>query len=157
MLGQTYDTAAPAGYKSAENFGVRWERDTMEINEDDGGTTLYIRAVNLGSGELIAMCKATIVYDAATDTHHLDALTSSDVVDTGEMTQDEKSVLVQDAITFMQGTGNFTPPTEADWTNAAATAKVEHVPEPISRSSLIQKVSRFALLTFHITVVKSGR
>lgn len=130
MLGQTYDTAAPAGYKSAENFGVRWERDIMEINEDDGGTTLYIRAVNLSSGELIAMCKATIVYDAATDTHHLDTLTSSDVVDTGEMTQEEKSALVQDAITFMQGTGNFTPPSEADWTNAAATAKVEHVPEP---------------------------
>ena len=72
MLGQTYDTAVPAGYKSAENYGVRWERDTMEINEDDGGTTLYIRAVNLSSGELIAMCKATIVYDEATDTHHLD-------------------------------------------------------------------------------------
>ena len=109
MLGQTYDTAAPAGYKSAENFGVRWERDTMEINEDDGGTTLYIRAVNLSSGELIAMCKATIVYDAATDTHHLDTLTSSDVVDTGEMTQEEKSALVQDAITFMRGDGEFHP------------------------------------------------
>lgn len=130
MLGQTYDTAVPAGYKSAENYGVRWERDTMEINEDDGGTTLYIRAVNLSSGELIAMCKATIVYDEATDTHHLDTLTSSDVVDTGEMTQEEKSSLVQDAITFMQGTGNFTPPSEVDWANAAAAAKVEHVPEP---------------------------
>lgn len=130
MLGQTYDTAVPAGYKSAEDYGVRWERDKMEINEDNGGTTLYIRAVNLSSGELIAMCKATIVYDASTDTHHLDTLTSSDVVDTGEMTQEEKSALVQDAVSFMQGTGNFTPPNEADWTNAAGTAKVEHVPEP---------------------------
>ena len=110
MLGQTYDTAGPLPGTSplrilaSGGSGTQWK-----INEDDGGTTLYIRAVNLGSGELIAMCKATIVYDAATDTHHLDALTSSDVVDTGEMTQDEKSVLVQDAITFMQGTGNFTP------------------------------------------------
>lgn len=130
MLGQTYDTAAPAGYQSVDNYGVRWERDELEINEDNGGTTLYIRAVNLSSGELIAMCKATIVYDESTDTHHLDTLASSDVVDTGEMTQEEKSALVQDAITFMQGTGNFTPPNEADWTTAASTAKVEHVPEP---------------------------
>lgn len=130
MLGQTYDTAVPAGYKSVEDYGVRWERDEMEINEDNGGTTLYIRAVNLSSGELIAMCRATIVYDADTDTHHLDKLTSSDVADTGEMTQEEKSVLVQDAIAFMQMTDNFNPPSETDWTNAAATAKVEHIPEP---------------------------
>lgn len=130
MLGQTYDTAAPARYKSAESYGVRWERDEMEINDDNGGTTLYIRAVNLSSGELIAMCKATIVYDASTDTHHLGTLTSSDVVDTGEMTQEKKSALVQDAINFMQGTGNFTPPAEANWTNAAASAKVEHISRP---------------------------
>ena len=129
----------------------------MEINEDDGGTTLYIRAVNLSSGELIAMCKATIVYDAATDTHHLDALTSSDVVDTGEMTQDEKSVLVQDAITFMQGRGISPRPLRLTGRTLRLRPRLNTCRSPISRSSLIQKVSRFALLTFHITVVKSGR
>ena len=130
MLDQTYDTAVPAAYEDAENYGVRWEQDVLEVNEDDGGTTLYIRAINLSNGKLLAMCKVTIVYDAFSDTHYLSSLTSSDVVDTGEMSLADKSALVEAAVTFMQGTGNFSPPSEESWTAAMETAKVEHVPAP---------------------------
>lgn len=130
LLSQTYDTAAPAGYKSEDDYGARWERDVLELNQDDGGTTLYIRAVNVSNGQLVAMCKAIIAYDKARDTYFLSQLISSDVVDTGEMSMTEKAALVQKAKDFMMGTGNFTPPDENYWTSAIETAKVEHVPGP---------------------------
>lgn len=129
MLGETYDTAAPAAYVDAENYGIRWENDPLGINTDDGGTTLYVRAVNLNSGQLIAMCRATIVHDKENNTYELSSLTSSDVVDTGEMTAEEKADLAKRAVEFMTVQNIVTPP-EGSWDKAQANAKVEIVPTP---------------------------
>lgn len=126
LLGETYDTAVPAAYVDQENFGVCWKRDPLSATEDGDNTTLYIRAVNLSSGQLIAMCRATITHDTATDSYSLTSLTSSDVVDTGEMTAEEKASLAEQAVQFMVAQNIVMPPN--GWSDAQAAAMVEHVP-----------------------------
>lgn len=125
LLGETYDTAIPAAYVSSENYGVRWERDPL-AEQDNGETTLYIRAVNLGNGQPLALCRATVVYDENTNSYSLATLTSADVVDTGEMTEEEKDSLVEQAVQFMVAQ-NIVNPTEG-WSAAKESALVEHVP-----------------------------
>lgn len=129
MLDETYDTAAPAAYADAENFGVRWENDPLGINTDNGGATLYIRAVNLNSGRLIAMCRATITYDKTRNTYELTDLKSSDVIDTGEMSAEAKADLAKRAVEFMEAQSIVTPP-EGSWNSAQENARVEKVPTP---------------------------
>lgn len=126
LLGETYDTAIPAAYKNAENYGIRWEHDPLAENKDSGGTTLYIRAVNMSNGQPLALCRATIAYDAESNSYTLATLTSADVVDTGEMSIEEKADLVDQAVQFMVSQNSVT--LSEGWASAKAGAKVEHVP-----------------------------
>lgn len=129
LLGQTYDTAVPAAFEDQTAYGVRWKNDHLVDGIINGGTTLYIRAVNLCNGRLLAICQAEIAYDEAAGEYYLASLRDADVLVTGELDEETRDKLVLDAAHFMQDTGNFLTDAE-NWTAAIASAKVEKVPKP---------------------------
>ena len=64
-----FNTAVPAAFHNTVDYGVKWSRSELQLNDDDGGTVLYIRIVQINTGKLLAVCKATITYDPATNSH----------------------------------------------------------------------------------------
>ena len=80
-----FNTAVPAAFHNTVDYGVKWSRSELQLNDDDGGTVLYIRIVQINTGKLLAVCKATITYDPATNSHSLISLTDNNITVTGEL------------------------------------------------------------------------
>ena len=48
-----FNTAVPAAYHNTVDYGVKWSRSELQLNDDDGGTVLYIRIVQINTGKLL--------------------------------------------------------------------------------------------------------
>lgn len=129
LLQESFNWATSARFVDAQNYGVMWCRDELSNDYDNGGTTLYIRAIRLHTGRLLAICRVSIMYDSSSDTHYIGKIESNDVVDTGEMTKEEKQALAQQAVDAMRAS-NHVATGDEEWAKAAASAKIEHIAEP---------------------------
>ena len=127
--GEKFNTAMPADYKDASDYGVKWSRSKLQLNNDDGGTVLYIRIVQINTGTLLAVCKATITYDPATDSHSLTSLTDNNIKTTGELdgTGENADDLAAQAIEYLKTEGGMST-AEENWEKAAKSYIIEKVP-----------------------------
>lgn len=99
ILDRLYDNVIPSTVRSAEDYGVRWCDDKLKDGTNDG-TTIAIRAVNLASGTLVAMCDATIEYDEDSNSYSLTRLASSDVKYNSELDDSSRTNIVNKAAEF---------------------------------------------------------
>jgi hypothetical protein len=131
IVDRTYDTLVPAIYKDPENYGIRWKNDPMYDGNLSTGTTLYIRAVRLFDGYLVAICRAEIVYDQATNTYRLASLYNADVRNTGELPDAERDRILNDAVDFIRNPERgpvVSYENQAYWDEALKLAKIERRP-----------------------------
>lgn len=91
-LETVFDVAKPATYVNNEEYGVLWTDNRMGTNRQ--GTEIYIRAVDLGSGDIMGTYKATITYNKNSDTYALTALENTDTLYTGYLTPTERTELL---------------------------------------------------------------
>lgn len=106
-VGRTYDFLIPSQTISASDYGGRWFNDPFEDGVLDTGTELYIRAIQLNredytGGTLLAVLKATVSFDASSNTYSLAGFESNDVRETGALSEDERVSIVIDAISFIR-------------------------------------------------------
>lgn len=102
ILNRTYDTLNPAIYRSDEEYGARWANDPL--NTTDGNIHhsdhIYIRAVEIASGNILAVMKLTISW--VDDHFEMVSLESNDVYDTKEMSEADRAAAVDRAIEFLR-------------------------------------------------------
>lgn len=99
IVDRLYSSVVPVRYIDQEHFGVRWCDDKME-DDTNSGTTIAIRAVNLKTNELVAICDAVIDYDEKNNSYSLMALKSGDVKDNKELDDTSRSNIVNKAASF---------------------------------------------------------
>lgn len=99
LLDRLYDNVTPSTVRDSENYGVRWCDDKMKDGENDG-TTIAIRAINLRSGAIVAMCDAVIDYDKETNSYSLSKLASSDVKYNSELDDTSRTNIINKAAEF---------------------------------------------------------
>ncbi len=92
----------PATYKDGKNFGIAWANDILYDGFQNEGTTLYIRVYNLDEiRHLIALCRVNIEYDQARGCYYIESVTGGDVLNTGEVTEEERTELVNRSIDLL--------------------------------------------------------
>lgn len=96
LTGQTFDTLIPARYRGEDDFGCRWKNNIYfdGASGSDADTSLYIRAVDLKGQYVLAVLRAEIKYNAATETFGLTRLSDNDVSATGELSLDAAAAAV---------------------------------------------------------------
>lgn len=99
IVDRFYSDVIPANYVDEENYGVRWADDKLKDGKNDG-TTIAIRAVNLNSGELVALCDVVIKYDEENNAYFIESIKSSDVKDNKELDDESRANLVAKAAEF---------------------------------------------------------
>ena len=124
-----FNTAVPAAFHNTVDYGVKWSRSELQLNDDDGGTVLYIRIVQINTGKLLAVCKATITYDPATNSHSLTSLTDNNITVTGELdgTGESADDLAAQAVEYLKTKGGIAA-TDENWKKAAKSCIIEKVP-----------------------------
>ena len=124
-----FNTAVPAAYHNTVDYGVKWSRSELQLNNDDGGTVLYIRIVQINTGKLLAVCKATITYDPTTNSHSLTSLTDNNITATGELdgTGESADDLAAQAVEYLKTKGGIAA-TDENWKKAAKSCIIEKVP-----------------------------
>ena len=108
---------------------MKWSRSELQLNDDDGGTVLYIRIVQINTGKLLAVCKATIAYDPATNSHSMTSLTNNNITATGELdgTGESADDLAAQAVEYLKTKGGIAA-TDENWKKAAKSCIIEKVP-----------------------------
>ena len=102
-------------FSDERDYGVRWT-DEYHGAESGGGSTLFVRAVNLTSGALICVCDIEICYDVQEDVYYLFGIHSADVSQTGELDPVQRSELVEKALLFAEDKLEITL-NDTDWSN----------------------------------------
>lgn len=97
-----HDQLKPASYRDDKNFGISWTNDYLEDGMMDTGCTVYLRAVSLRGGKLLATLKATIEFNTDTSTYELTALDNADVSATGELTEEQRTGLLEAAFALAE-------------------------------------------------------
>lgn len=121
--GRDYSLMTPASYRGESEYGAKWQGSMNE------GTKLYIRAIRLNDGVLLAICRADIIYSESKGTYELVSLYSADATSTGELSVTDRDTIVWDAIDFMTSDkGPNVGLADADWESEASLAKVEKIP-----------------------------
>lgn len=132
MLGRTYDLCSKASFTDGLDYGVKWQSD---INES---ATLYIRAISLDEntfGSIVATVCVDIEYDDKTEQTSISRIYDSDVRDTGELSSDDRTALITDAVDYLTNVDRFRRAitfeifTEDMWDVATSQAVVEKVPQ----------------------------
>ncbi len=92
----------PATYKDKKNFGIAWANDILYDGFQNEGATLYIRVYNLDEmRHLIALCRVNIEYSPERSCYYIESVTGGDVLNTGEVTEEERAELVQRSIDLL--------------------------------------------------------
>lgn len=98
VIKRTYEELIPATYTDAVNFGVAWKKDILDGAESGSDITVFIRAIDLGLGDMLASFAATIKYDAATQGYMLNEVHGTDVRSTGlYLSEEDRGALLNDA------------------------------------------------------------
>lgn len=102
ILDRTYDTLNPAVYRSEDEYGARWSYDPLAVVNSSGHETahVYIRAVEIASGNILAVLKLTISWVG--DHYEMTSLESNDVYDTHEMSGADRDLAVDRSIEFLK-------------------------------------------------------
>lgn len=99
IIDRLYSNVVPVRYVDEDNYGIRWSDDMLE-DDTNSGTSIALRAVNLKTGALVALCDAVIEYDEENNSYSLTALKSSDVKDNKELDDESRANLVKKAAEF---------------------------------------------------------
>lgn len=99
--GRDYDLMVPAAFTSEKEYGLRWKNNPMSDGKSDTGTQIYLRAIRLSDGMIVASCRADILYDSKSDLYMIGTISSNDVSDTKDLTEDERNAIVSDAFDFI--------------------------------------------------------
>lgn len=132
ILGRTYDRLVPAGWTDSERYGVRWVDSPAFGGLPHDGDVLHVLAVRVSDGTLMGAGRADIVYDYPTDTYCIRNFRNSDVLYTGELSEEWRDRLYNDAVAFLQ-TGNdrfHIGFTGTDWDEIRQFAVIEKLNRP---------------------------
>lgn len=99
IIDRLYDNLIPITCEDENQYGVRWADNELQ-DGNNGGTTISIRAVNLATGAIVAMCDAVIEYDSKDNTYEIAELKSSDVKDNKELDDTSRTNIVNKAAKF---------------------------------------------------------
>lgn len=103
VIRRTYEELIPATYTDESNFGVAWRKDILDGAESGADITVFIRAIDLGFGDLLASLAATIKYDTATQGYMLSEVHGTDVRATGlYLTEADRETLIEDAYELLR-------------------------------------------------------
>lgn len=106
IVNQTYDKLWAATYTDY-SYPVRW----VDASRASGGITrsdtIYMRAVDLVSHDLLATFQVEISYNAETDTYYISDIHDSDVSTTGELSDEDRANLVSAAVNFITTSGSL--------------------------------------------------
>lgn len=133
MLLRTYDNRKPSTYKNEIECGAYWQDNRVGLEDTiTGDADIYIRAIRLGPRKLDAICKLHVAYDKATDTYQMTSLEGTDVRETGYLTEEERTELLEWCYAYskskaMLGAGVTDNLTEENKAQAFADSKVEYV------------------------------
>jgi len=174
VINWTYDELIPANYVSETQFGVGWVNDTLYDGKQDTGADLYIRAIDLGTHQMLAIFKATIIFDPDTGCYALDSVQGNDVARTGELTMEDRTALLSDAYDLVSNetygpnalAANHMASTDRDW--AISNGFVEYLGKDrmyfnkclttVRRASLSSKQWKYYSDIFAVTIPEeSGR
>lgn len=101
---RTYDTLIPSTYKDIDGFGLMWY-DKGNFNGWAGDDrTIFIRIIRLPDGMLLNTARLEISWDWDNFLYTYSALYDSDVTATGQMTEAEKTALLDTAFDFLTDT-----------------------------------------------------
>lgn len=91
LINRTYDQLVPA-----EGTTAWWVNDLLFDGKADAATELYVRAIDVDSGEMIATFRIEIAN--VLNTFRIAAVTSTDVRNTGKMDETDRTLLLENAI-----------------------------------------------------------
>lgn len=91
LINRTYDELVPA-----EDTSVWWVNDLLFDGKNDATTDLYVRAIDVDNGEMLATFRIEIAN--VLNTFRIAAVTSTDVKNTGKMTEADRTLLLENAI-----------------------------------------------------------
>lgn len=100
IVHHSYDELIPAAYTSNKDYGVGWRNDFLVDGKMDTGTTIYVRAVQIRSGKMLALCKVNITYDESSKSYYILSVENADVAATGEMNASDRTELLDKAFTI---------------------------------------------------------
>jgi hypothetical protein len=132
ILNRTLDTLAPASYRSDIKFGVSIDYNDLAAETGEGIVDIiHIRVINLDKGILVGAARAEVSYERSTKTYSITNLYSSDVHDTGEITEDMREYLVAATKAYFSGGAKeFTISLPEDrWAEMMEKATVEVTPK----------------------------
>lgn len=95
LIDRTYDSLVPAEYTDQENFGAAWTKDILDGSGEHEGCTIKLRVIDLDTRELLTTCSAFIKYDETTGAYCLDSIKGNDVLETRELTAEERTELLE--------------------------------------------------------------
>lgn len=99
IVDRLYSSVVPVRYIDQKDFGVRWCDDNLE-DDTNGDAIITVRAVNLKTFELIAICDIFIEYDEKTNSYSITDLKSADVLANKELDDTSRSNIVRKASEF---------------------------------------------------------
>lgn len=130
VIQDTYDSVVPSEYQNDKAYGVGWANDILYDGKQQEGTTIEIRVIILRTGKLLTLARAEIDFNERTGSYELRSLRSADVRDNGEMSEEERTALVNNAfsIALNKYYGPKDPELTEEWRESAvAGAFVEKV------------------------------
>lgn len=112
-------------------WSLKWVDYSLYSGERTESTTVYGRAIDYSSGNIIASFRVEITYDEDKDIYRLEDIYDSEVLNTGDIKKLEREGIVNDTIAFL--TGEECPisvniPVGVEWETVAAQARVERLP-----------------------------
>ena len=104
--GETFDTLIPNyGYRSESEFGCRWKHDISYDGSmrEDSNTTIYLHITDEDTHRVLGAFKIEIVYDAVKSHYKIGSLDSTDVRDTGELSEDDQKKILDITENYLIG------------------------------------------------------
>lgn len=101
IRGRTYDKVVSATMTDSRNYGVRWVDSPGFGGYENGGDRIHILIIRLSDGTLMGAVNADTSYDSARKRYQIDNLENSDVAETGELTTQQRELLIQDTIQYL--------------------------------------------------------
>ena len=116
------DSLIPATYVDKDNFGVAWEDDFMFDGKNDGAV-ITLRCVNAKNRSFYGIFDVTIEMNDK-EQYYITGIESADVKNTGELSDEERTDLINQSMTFITDTLGMTP--FGKWEDVARGGAVVH-------------------------------
>lgn len=112
-------------------WSLKWVDYSLSSGVRTEETTVYGRAIDYSSGNIIASFRVDIVYDEDRDVYLLDDIYDSEVLETGDITASERAEIIEKTIAFLTDEDcpiSINLPLGIEWEGMEEQARVERLP-----------------------------